>query len=289
MDIKSMSGPLYKETRKALTDCENLIKHYHGKNDLLNYVLSPRFVVCCSEEILKYCQEKQKKENLIVHIHASENKEEIAIVKKRTKKDNVQYLDHLKLLNKKTVVVHGVHMKPSEVQKMVKAKASLVHCPSANLKLASGVAPIHDYLESGLNVAIGSDGPACNNSMDPFLEVRLAALIQKPVFGPQSLPAREAFDLATVGGAKALGKEKELGSLEEGKLADVVIVNRNHPSVSTVEDAYSALVYSCLGRDVNDVIINGKVIVRNSEHQILDKEKVLADAKSQLKILLRQS
>ncbi|OQW52420.1 MAG: hypothetical protein A4S09_08690 [Proteobacteria bacterium SG_bin7] len=275
MDLKAFSGPLHKPMNEAIKDCEKLIAKYHRPEENLNFVLSPRFVVCCSEKILKYCQSKQEKENFIVHIHASENKDEIKIVKDRTKKENIEYLDSLNLLNSKTVIVHGVHMKKKEVDRMVKTKTPLAHCPSANLKLASGVAPIHGYLEKGMIVSIGSDGPACNNSMDPFVEMRLAALIQKPLFGPTALPANVAFDLATIGGAKALGMEKEIGSIEEGKRADIVTIDRSHPSVSTITDAYSAIVYSCLGRDVNDVVIDGKVIVRDKRHQIFEAQEIL--------------
>jgi cytosine/adenosine deaminase-related metal-dependent hydrolase len=106
--------------------------------------------------------------------------------------------------------------------------------------------------------------------MDPFKEMHLAAILQKPAFGPEALPARTAFELATLGGARVLGMEKELGTLEVGKRADVVTVDRSHPSVCTVEDPYSALVYSCNGRDVRNVIINGRVIVREREHRLLD-------------------
>jgi 5-methylthioadenosine/S-adenosylhomocysteine deaminase len=275
MDLKAFSGPLHKPINESIADCEKLIEKYHRPKENIHFVMSPRFVVCCSEKILKYCKAKQEKENFIVHIHASENKDEIKIVKDRTGKDNIEYLDSLKLLNPKTVVVHGVHMKKKEIERMIKTKTPLVHCPSANLKLASGIAPIHSYIDKGMIVSLGSDGPACNNSMDPFIEMRLAALIQKPLFGPTALPATLAFDMATISGAKTLGMESEIGSLEEGKKADIVTVDRSHPSVSTISDPYSAIVYSCLGRDVNDVLIDGKIIVRNKRHQRFDAEAIL--------------
>ncbi len=277
MDLKAYSGPLHKPLAAAISDCEALIEKYHRPEENINYVLSPRFVVCCSEKILKYCREKQVRENFIVHIHASENKDEIKIVKDRTGKDNVEYLDFLKLLNPRTVIVHGVHLKKKEIERMVKTKTPLVHCPAANLKLASGIAPIHEYINRGMIVSLGTDGPACNNTMDPFIEMRLAALIQKPIFGPTALPATLAFDLATLGGAKTLGMESEIGSLEEGKRADIVTVDRSHPSVSTISDPYSALVYSCVGRDVNDVLTDGKIIVRNKKHQRFNVEKILTE------------
>jgi 5-methylthioadenosine/S-adenosylhomocysteine deaminase len=136
-----------------------------------------------------------------------------------------------------------------------------------------------------MKVALGSDGAPCNNMMDAFVEMRLAALLQKPLFGPTALPARAAFELATRGGAQVLGVSDQIGSLEVGKRADVVIVERSHPSVATVSDPYSALVYSCSGRDVRDVWIDGRPIVRGKRHQIYDQAQVLSRAKQELKAL----
>ena len=165
---------------------------------------------------------------------------------------------------------------------MVKSRAGLAHCPSSNLKLASGIARIAQYKKMGMKIGLGSDGAPCNNGMDAFVEMRLAALLQKPLFGPTALPAREAFELATIGGAQVLNAEKQIGSLETGKRADIVIVKRDHPSVATVSDPYSALVYSCSGRDVRDVWIDGTLIVRNGRHQILNLESVTANGREKL-------
>lgn len=288
MDFKKFSGPLYEDTQTSLLDLERQISVWHNKTELIQYAISPRFVVSCTEDILLACADLQKKYDLLIHTHASESKDEIALVKKRTGLNNIDYLASLGLLNKNTVIVHGVHMSSSELKKMIRAKAKLVHCPSSNLKLASGIAPIHKYILAGLTVGLGSDGAPCNNTMDPFLEMRLAALLQKPVFGPEALSAQTAFDLATLGGAKVLGRENELGSLEVGKLADIVTVSRSHPSVHTVDNPYSALVYSCSGRDVKNVFINGESIVTNGTHQIYSDEEVLAPAKSELKKLLKR-
>ncbi|MDZ4662607.1 MAG: amidohydrolase family protein [Pseudomonadota bacterium] len=285
MDLKKFSGPLFMSTNESLAEVSALQKKFHKPEEGLSFVLNPRFVVCCTDEILEYCAEKQKIEGTRVHIHASENLDEIKIVRARTKKNNVDYLASLGLLNSKTIVVHGVHLTEIEIKKMAKSKTPLVHCPSANLKLASGFAPVTKYLKEKMVVALGSDGAACNNTMDPFRELRLAALLQKPLFGPRSLPAQEAFDMLTINGAKALGLESELGSLEEGKLADIVLIDRNHPSLATVENPVSALVYSCSGENVSDVISNGEIIVRNKVHQKFDAGEVIARAREAIKLL----
>ncbi|MCB0364276.1 MAG: amidohydrolase family protein [Bdellovibrionaceae bacterium] len=285
-DLKSTSGPLYMETKESLEECERLIKMWHQKNSLTEYALCPRFAVSCTEKILRASVELQKDHNLLIHTHASENKDEIALVKKRTGRSNVDFLYDLGILSPQSVIVHGVHLTGGEVRKMVGTKTKLVHCPSSNLKLASGIAPISRYLEAGMTVSLGADGAPCNNTMDPFLEMRLAALLQKPKFGPESLPAEQAFEMATLAGARTLGREKDLGSLEAGKLADIVIVDRSHPSVATVESPYSALVYSCSGRDVRDVFIHGEAVVRSSQHLFFDANVVVDSAKNELAKLL---
>lgn len=289
MDLKKYSGPLYQSTKEALSEMEDLISFWHNKNSLIQYAICPRFAVSCSDSILRSCQELQSDKGLLLHTHASENLDEVALIKKRTGLSNIDYLSKQKILNVSTVIAHGVHMSTSEVKKMIKHQTGLAHCPSSNLKLASGFAPIQKYLNMGLDkIGLGSDGAPCNNTMDPFLEMRLAALLQKPLFGSVALSAEKAFDLATYGGAKVLNSQTRIGSLEEGKLADVVTVDRSHPSVATVDNPYSALVYSCSGRDVKDVFINGRAIVKDGEHQIYDRQKVIKNAKEQLRLLLRR-
>lgn len=289
MDRKTSAGPLYEETSASLKEMTTLIDKYHQSTALLNYALCPRFAISCTDKIIKACRDLQKQLGLIFHTHASESKEEVEIIKKRTGKDNVEYFDHLGLLNSKTVIVHGVHLTKKEVKRMVQTRTPLVHCPSSNLKLASGIAPIESYDKSGLTIGFGSDGAPCNNSMDPFMEMRLAALLQKPRFGPEALPAQRAFEMATLGGAKVLGVEDKLGSLEVGKIADIVLVDRNHPSVYTVENPFSALVYSCSGRDVTDVMVGGDWVVRDQKSQVFDEISILKEAEKQRRDLFSRA
>jgi len=288
MDLKSTSGPLHREREDSLSYSRRLIQDWHRKTPLLQYAVSPRFAISCSDKILKECRKLQAEHDLIFHTHASENESEVALVKKRTGLPNIQFLKKMGCLNSKSVIAHGIHLNKAEIKDMVKTKAGLTHCPSSNLKLASGVAKIEAYRKQGMKIALGSDGAPCNNTMDAFMEMRLAALLQKPLFGPTALPADAAFEIATLGGARVLNAEDEVGSLEIGKRADVVVVRRDHPSVFTVRDPYSALVYSCTGRDVRDVWIDGRLIVRNSRHQIYDGNKVNAQAAEQLRHLLRR-
>ena len=286
MDRKGTAGPLYQDTRSSLNETEGLIRDWRGRSPLVRYALCPRFAISCTRELLEATQALQAREGLLVHTHASENRDEIALVRKMTGLDNISYFEKLGLLNPRTVIAHGVHLTGKEALAMVRTRTSLAHCPSSNLKLGSGVAPIGDYLRLGMNVCLGADGAPCNNSLDPFLEMRLAALIQKPSKGPQEIRAQDAFEMATLRGARALGAEAEIGSLEEGKRADVVVVARTHASVATVRDPYSALVYSCLGRDVRDVWVDGREVVRGGEHLRIDAAETLARARRELRKLL---
>ncbi|MGE0526069.1 MAG: amidohydrolase family protein [Bdellovibrionales bacterium] len=288
MDQKRTSGPLYRPTEETLDYCRELIRDWHNKTSRLQYVISPRFVISCTERLLKASAKLRQEHGLLFHTHASENKKEVELVRKRTGLDNVKYLKKVGCLSAETVLAHGIHLSASEVQDMVRTRAGLAHCPSSNLKLASGLARITTYRRKGMKVALGSDGAPCNNRMDAFTEMRLAALLQKPLFGPTALPALEAFELATVGGAQVLNATESIGSLEIGKRADIAIVDRSHPSVATVEDPYSALVYSCSGRDVTDVWIDGQPIVRGRQHRIYNQPAVLSNAREELQKLKRR-
>ncbi len=282
MDLKSASGPLYRAFAENLDYSKELIQEWHKKSSRLEYAVSPRFVISCTDRMLKASRALQEKHDLIFHTHASENKTEVALVKKRTGMGNVEFLKKLNCLGPRTVIAHGIHLSRAEMAMMINSGAGLAHCPSSNLKLASGIARIFEYRKRGMKIGIGSDGAPCNNTMDAFAEMRLAALLQKPLFGPTSLPAHQAFELATRGGAQVLGCEAHIGSLEVGKCADIVIVRRDHPSVGTVQDPYSALVYSCSGRDVRDVWIDGKPIVRDGVHQIFTASQIIARSSKEL-------
>ncbi len=282
MDYRSASGPLFRPTQETLDYCEALIGRWHGHDDRIQYAVSPRFAISCTEEILRAAVALRKKHKLIFHTHASENRGEIRLVKKRTGLDNIRYLKKLGCLGPSTVIAHGIHLQPGEVADIARSRTGITHCPSSNLKLASGIARIAEYRKKKIKLALGADGAPCNNMMDPFMEMRLAALLQKPVFGPTALPAREAFELATLGGARVLNAEERIGSLEAGKCADVVLVRRDHPSSATVDDPYSALVYSCSGRDVSHVWIAGKMIVEDGRHRIYDQTSVIENARSQM-------
>jgi 5-methylthioadenosine/S-adenosylhomocysteine deaminase len=182
------------------------------------------------------------------------------------------------LLSPRFVGAHGVWLDPDELGALGRAGAALVHCPGSNLKLGSGIAPVPEMRARGITVSLGADGAACNNRLDMFTEMRTAALLQKVRQGPEALPASRALRMATIYGAGALGLEKEIGTLEVGKRADVIVVDLNRPHSSPRRDVVSALVYSAQPSDVTTTIIDGRIVMREGKLLTLDEAIVIDEA-----------
>ncbi len=289
MDKKDSAGPLYEPTTSALKETEELIKEWDKNSDLIKYALCPRFVISCTDELLEACSDLSKFRNLILHTHASENLEEIELVRKRTGMENIDFLEHLGLLNDRAAIAHCIHLNKNELQLMKKRNAGILHCPSSNLKLGSGIARIEEYKNLGLKLSLGADGAPCNNRLDMFMEMRHAALLQKPISGPTAMKAQDTLEIATLGGADVLGMKDHLGSLEVGKLADIVLVDRTSPNLIGIEDPYSALVYSASGNDVSNVMIAGKWIVKNKRHKTIDVDYLLKTIPRERKNILARA
>ncbi|MBT8387458.1 MAG: amidohydrolase family protein, partial [Ignavibacteria bacterium] len=190
------------ETKNEINETQKLAQKFHGSNgNKIFYGFAPRFVLSCSEELLKETKEMMKDfPGSLYHTHASENKTEVEEVRKRFSKGNVEYFDTIGVLDDHTVLAHCVHLNDNEKSILKQRQIKVAHCPSANLKLGSGIAPIPDYLNKGISVSLGADGAPCNNNMSIFTEMRHAALIQKPIYGPQVMDARTVFGLATIEG-----------------------------------------------------------------------------------------
>ncbi len=272
---------LRETTRASLDESDALARRWarpevHGGR--LGYAYAPRFVLSCSDgllaEVAARCREGAR-----VHTHASEQLAEVALVRARFHADNVAWLDGVGLGGPRVALAHCVHVTDEERALLAAHGTNVVHCPSSNLKLASGIAPIPELLAAGVSVALGADGAPCNNNLDGFLELRLAALLHKPRAGARAVPAWTALELATRGGARALGLGDEIGSLEPGKLADVVVVDGRAPHLVPGGDAAATLVYAARSSDVRDVIVDGRVLVRRgglTADSGLDREEVVA-------------
>ncbi|MDQ2974989.1 MAG: 5'-deoxyadenosine deaminase [Acidobacteriota bacterium] len=282
---------LRENTQASIKESIELLEAWHGKCDgRIGYCFAPRFALSCTGELLSQVAKLARAHNVIVHTHASENKNECALVKKDTGLDNVFYLDSLGLSGPHVVLAHCVHLESAELNTVANTQTNVAHCPSSNLKLGSGIAPITAMLERGISVSLGADGAACNNRLDMFTEMRSMALMQKVLHGPEAVPAKQALRIATMGGAKALGLAKEIGSLESGKRADVIVVNLNSlHSTPHARDLVSALVYSAQTSDVKTVIIDGRLVMKDRELLTIDELSVCADAERESEQLMNRA
>lgn len=244
----------------------------------LRACLAPRFALSCSEGLMRDVAAAARQHGLLVHTHGAEQREEVALVEKETGKRNLQYLDDLGLANDSLRLAHVVHLDAEEEDLLVASRTHVLHCPSSNLKLGSGVAPITRYLERGVAVSLGADGAPCNNSLDGLREARLAALLQKPLFGPRALPARRALELLTIGGAAALGMETEIGSLEPGKFADLVELDLEAPHIAPCGDVYSRIIYAAERSDVRRVFVGAKNVMNQGQPTYCDASRIVANA-----------
>jgi 5-methylthioadenosine/S-adenosylhomocysteine deaminase len=259
-------------------------------NGRIQYAFCPRFVVSCTQDLLTNVRDLSATYNVRVHTHASENVNEILLVEQEHGMRNVVYLDSIGLANERLILAHCVWLDEEEKRIIKERGVKVSHCPGSNLKLASGVADIPSLLDSHAFVSLGADGAPCNNNLDMFNEMRLAAIIQKPVYGPTSMNARTVFRMATIGGAKAVGLENQIGSIEPGKKADLAILNLNdfHVYPSFDIDTISRIVYSATRADVEATIINGKLLMENRTLKSIDKAIVLKEANQSIKRLLKR-
>jgi 5-methylthioadenosine/S-adenosylhomocysteine deaminase len=271
---------LRESTEASLAESERLIARWHGAaQGRLRYAYAPRFALSCSEELLREVGKRSAHTGIGIHTHASENHGEIELVRRLFGKDNLVHLAELGLLGPRTGIAHCIHLSAAERALLRDTRTVVLHCPSSNLKLASGICELPELLELGIAVGIGADGAPCNNNLDGFLELRLAALLHKPRRGPKAVAAATAVALATRGGAQALGLGDELGSLEIGKRADVIALDVATAHVVPAESPYSIIAYAARSSDVRHVVIQGAVVVRDRTLLTLDHRAVLRAAR----------
>ncbi len=223
--------------------------------------ITPHSIYAVGKEALVWCANFARENKLLLHIHLSETEQEIENCLKLNGCRPIEYLDKIGFLGPNVIAAHVCWATDEEIKILAKNKVSVAHCPSSNLKLVSGIMPLSKLLKAGVNVALGTDGPSSNNSLDMFWEMKLAALIHKwNEQNPQSADAQTILDMATVNSAKALGLENELGSLEIGKEADIIMMDFDQPHLTPHLNTVSHLVYAVRGADVRTAIIGGKII-----------------------------
>ncbi len=247
----------------------------------IRVALAPRFAVSCSRALLEATADVSAAHGLLVHTHASEQRDEIEVVRRLAGMGNLAYLADTGLATSRLCAAHCVWVDDEEQALLAERDVKVMHCPGSNLKLGSGLAPVVEMRARGITVSLGSDGAACNNRLDMFDEMRLAATLQAVRRGPGSLPARDVVWMATRAGAHTLGLGDAIGQVTPGYRADLVAVDVSGPLVAPTEDPYSALVYACRGTDVRLTMVDGRVLVREGVHGDVDPVALAADARTQ--------
>lgn len=289
MDRSNPAG-LDEPTAAALSSSHELADRFHGAaHGRLRYAYAPRFILSCTDELLRETARAARARGCLIHTHASENPGEVVAVREVTGSDNVVALRDRGIAGPDVILAHCVHLSEAEHASLRDTSTRVVHCPSTNLKLASGTAPLPRLLSEGVVVGLGADGAPCNNRLSAFSELRLSALLQKPLHGAEAMPARTALRLATMGGAEALGLHHEIGSLEVGKRADVVVVGRERPALRPRVDAVTTLVYAAEAGDVTHVFVDGHQLVRERRLVGTDLRAILDDADAALAMVMARA
>lgn len=266
---------------RLLREGVEFARRFHGFADgRVRVCLGPHTVYTCSPNLLIRARERASELNIGMHIHLAESKETVKSVKKKYGFTEVALLESLGFLRSDVLAAHCIYLSDEEMRLLAKRGVKVAYNPVANMKLAMGVPKIRDLVGLGVTVGIGTDGPASNNDLDMFDDVRVGALLQKVFYMDSTvLPARSVLEMATIGGARALGLEGSVGSLDVGKKADVVLVDFERPHLTPVHDFYANLVYSARGSDMDTVVVDGKVLMEGGEVRTLDEEEVRVRAR----------
>jgi 5-methylthioadenosine/S-adenosylhomocysteine deaminase len=275
--ILDFPTPEFKDSEGALAIFERLSKE---KSELFTVAIGTHSPYTCSEETLLKAKKLAGEYRARIHIHASETRKEVYDSLNEKKKRPVEYLYSIGFLGKEVLVAHAGWTTKAEVAMLGKSRAKVAHCPTSNMKLGVGaVAPLPEMFKNKVVVSLGSDSAASNNNLDLFQEMKIASLLQKAHrWDPTLLPAQKMLDMATIDGAKALGMEDKIGSIEVGKKADIILVDFSRPHLVPVHDVVSNIVYSAQGEDVVTTIVNGKILMEDRKVKTLNEKEVLEKA-----------
>jgi 5-methylthioadenosine/S-adenosylhomocysteine deaminase len=272
--------PDAKTPADALKRAEAFIREFQ-QDALITPAVAPHAVYTNDAASLTQSRDLARKYDVPLVIHLAETEAEIPLSLERHKARPIAALEALGVFAGRVIAAHGVWVQGDEIQLLAKRGVGVAHNPESNMKLASGTAPVPQYLDAKVAVGLGTDGAASNNDLDMFEAMRQAAFLHKlQAKDPRVVSARVALDMATIGGAKVLGREKELGSLEPGKLADVIVVRMDQPRQTPMYDPISHLVYTTRGDDVETTIVNGRTLMRSGKVLSLDEARVLSDARA---------
>ncbi|MFN3786903.1 MAG: amidohydrolase [Sulfurihydrogenibium azorense] len=277
--ILDFPTPAAKTPEEGIQKTKDFILTYRQDKNIFP-AIGPHAPYTCSPNTLVKAMEVAIEYNVLYHIHVSETQHEVQEIKNRYGNTPVKHLDSIGVLNERVLAAHMVHPTEEEIELLSDKNLKIAHCTESNLILASGIAPVPKMLEKGVVVSLGTDGTASNDDLDLIGEASTAAKLHKGYnLNPTVLPARQVLAMITRQGAKAVMMEDKIGSIEVGKDADIVVIDVNQPHLQPLFDPYTQIVYSAKGLDVDTVIINGKVVMKNKVVQTVEKDKVLYIAK----------
>ena len=276
-DCEGAPAALTETTAQAFNEACQLIGQYHNTcNQRIKVALAPRFLLSASKELYTICAAEARRTGCLLHTHTSEQQSENQAVRTRFNQESIEFLNDTGFLGSSTVLAHCIFLSDSERELIRRTGTHIAHCPSSNLKLGSGICDVSELLRDGVNVTLGADGAACNNRLDIFTEMRQAALLQSVKYGPDSITAKQIFEMATIRGASALGMSKTIGSIQEGKKADLVVLDLNQVhNVPLSKDLYTAIVYTADSRNVEQVWVDGERVVHNKRLLVSDVDEIV--------------
>ncbi len=267
--------PEFSTPDQALAAIPQIIKQYQSES-LINFSIAPHMIQTTSLETYKKCKKTADKHKLILQTHLAETKAEVDFSIKKYGKRPAELLIKNKILDKNSIAAHACYLSDKEIKLIAENKVKIAHCPASNMKLASGIKPFKKLLAVNAIIGLATDGACSNNNLDMFEEMKFAALLHKVNnLDPAIANAQTILDMATINGAKAIGKEKEIGSLEKGKNADIIILDFNQPHLLPNHNVVSHLVYSANGADVATTIVDGKILMESRKILSVDENKIL--------------
>lgn len=269
-----------KEGLQRIEELNNLLEEYREKNELITFNVGIHGLYTTNRQYVEKCIEFAKKKGLIIHMHFCENSKEVEDIKNIYKEKPIDVLEK-EFTGIKTILAHCVKLSKEDIKKLSKLDVSVSHCPVSNLKLGCGIANIAEMLQNNINVSIGTDGQGSGSNLDLFESMKYTALLQKGTKEDAvCMPAYEVLKMGTINGAKALGLENEIGSIEEGKKADIIILNLDDVVTNPINDLCADIVYNVKGNNVETTIINGKVLME--ENKIEQNQKEIFDECKQI-------
>jgi len=276
-DYREVETTPVESVERCVRESEAFIRRWHNSaSGRIRVMLGPLGLPASSLELFRHMKELSKKYNVGIHTHVGENKKTFNMLKKEQGKGEIGVLFDLGILGPNVVLAHCILVSEKDLKLLSKTKTNVVHCPCSNMKLATGIAPVPKMIKSGINVALGTDGAPSNNRLDMITEMKHAALLHKvAMLSPDVTPATQVLEMATINGAKALGLESEIGSLEKGKKADLILVDFKKPHLLPNWNPISHLVYAATGCDVESVICNGQLLMKNRKMITIDEESLL--------------